>query len=564
MRPLPFRLVPLALVILAPAFLAPAALAQVGADECANADLISGLGAFPFDTNLASDTGAPATTSFPEQQCSDLTDDVWVRWVAPGALDGHIVRFSICGSSFDSEIALWRGPDCATMSGLGCAEFNCPAGMGGELELTVVGNDVYRVQMGFFSFAGGFHGGGDLVVTDLGPDPCLGAADDVFEENDDCATAAPIGPGVLPNLHLRRDESDYFRISLPADQRLLAHVSASSGLAHSGDFLIQFFDDTCQTLLDGQLGAGERRIAVYSNDTGATREIVVRAALGQLQQFPLCADYELTFEIEPERCLAPYEDGLEPNDTCAQQVFVTDGHYPGLFVEGPDADHYALELEPDAQLEAHATFEHELGDVQMYLYDSFACGTANVLIRGESNTDDERILFRNTSAEKRRYTLIVFISSFGPGFHCNRYSLDIAGAVGGPGTSFCTATPNSSGLAGRLDVLGSLVAGNRDVLLRASGLPGGVPGLFFYGTAEVQVPFGDGFRCAGGTTQRIFPAAFASPEAPAIVQRQLDFDAPYAATIVGGASLSFQLWYRDPLAGMAGFNLTDGMTVLFQ
>ena len=40
--------------------------------------------------------------------------------------------------------------------------------------------------------------------------------------------------------------------------------------------------------------------------------------------------------------------------------------------------------------------------------------------------------------------------------------------------------------------------------------------------------------------------------------------APYASTVMQGSSLNFQFWFRDNAAMMAGFNLTDGINVLFQ
>ena len=94
-------------------------------------------------------------------------------------------------------------------------------------------------------------------------------------------------------------------------------------------------------------------------------------------------------------------------------------------------------------------------------------------------------------------------------------------------------------------------------------MPPGVFGLFFYGPTQVQVAFGNGFRCVGGSTQRVQPAAQAS--GAGVTTRQLDLSAfPHAGTITPGAVLNFQLWYRDPSAGGAQFNVTDGTQVQFQ
>ena len=50
---------------------------------------------------------------------------------------------------------------------------------------------------------------------------------------------------------------------------------------------------------------------------------------------------------------------------------------------------------------------------------------------------------------------------------------------------------------------GSTSVAAADFGLSVTGaIPGG-NGLFYYGLNAVQIPFGDGYRCIGGTTQRL-------------------------------------------------------------
>ena len=128
------------------------------------------------------------------------------------------------------------------------------------------------------------------------------------------------------------------------------------------------------------------------------------------------------------------------------------------------------------------------------------------------------------------------------------------------GTNYCVATVNSSGLAAQMSAVGSDVAADQDLTLVTDGVVPGVPGLYFFGPNAIQVPFGNGFRCVGGSTSRVQPAAFADAQGRAT--RVLDFNAPYGGTITSGACLHFQLWYRDSMAG-AGFNLSDGLKIQF-
>jgi hypothetical protein len=81
-------------------------------------------------------------------------------------------------------------------------------------------------------------------------------------------------------------------------------------------------------------------------------------------------------------------------------------------------------------------------------------------------------------------------------------------------------------------------------------------GIFFFGPGQQQVPFGNGFICVTAPIVRIIPDAVASGN---MATRQVDL--PTFGILAG--SHNFQYWYRDPAAGGAFFNLSDGLTILF-
>ena len=126
------------------------------------------------------------------------------------------------------------------------------------------------------------------------------------------------------------------------------------------------------------------------------------------------------------------------------------------------------------------------------------------------------------------------------------------------GTAYCVGALNSAGLNAAMSAAGSAVTADNDFTLETSGLPGGVPGVYFFGPNQVQIPFGDGFRCVGGMTSRIQPPAFAMGNN---ASRLVDLT---AFGINPGDSLNFQFWYRDSMAMMSGFNLSNGLNVVFQ
>ncbi len=130
---------------------------------------------------------------------------------------------------------------------------------------------------------------------------------------------------------------------------------------------------------------------------------------------------------------------------------------------------------------------------------------------------------------------------------------------------YCVAAQNSQGAGAHLSTSGTASVAANDLVLHASGAVPGQFGLFYYGPNAVQVPFGDGFRCVGGGAYRLNPPLAADPSGA--LSRALDLGQPPASSgpgaITAGSRWYFQLWYRDPAAGGAGYNLSDGLDVTF-
>lgn len=157
--------------------------------------------------------------------------------------------------------------------------------------------------------------------------------------------------------------------------------------------------------------------------------------------------------------------------------------------------------------------------------------------------------------------LIASPGGFGPG----RVQLWHA-ECNGSHQSFCTSAANSSGNFATIHALGSESISANDLMLEARRCPPGKPGMFFYGTTAVQVPFGDGYRCAGGSARRLNPVVVVDPAG--FAQLQLDFTAfplgSGSGMVEAGDTRYFQYWFRDPAGpGGSGFNLTNGQRVTF-
>jgi len=134
--------------------------------------------------------------------------------------------------------------------------------------------------------------------------------------------------------------------------------------------------------------------------------------------------------------------------------------------------------------------------------------------------------------------------------------------------NYCEAAPNSTGSGATISARGTTSVSANNFGLAVSGAPAGTPGLFYYGPATLHIPFGNGYRCIGGGPNgvfRLFPPVFTDGSGDA--SRFIDLLAPPAnagpGQISPGDTWNFQYWYRDPAAGGAGFNLTDGVSANF-
>jgi len=88
------------------------------------------------------------------------------------------------------------------------------------------------------------------------------------------------------------------------------------------------------------------------------------------------------------------------------------------------------------------------------------------------------------------------------------------------------------------------------------------PGIFYYGPNQIQVPFGDGYRCVGGAVKRL-PVVFTDGFGDASYAVDLTSATLPTGTIAEGDIWNFQFWYRDPPGTLSTFNLSDALSVPF-
>lgn len=135
-------------------------------------------------------------------------------------------------------------------------------------------------------------------------------------------------------------------------------------------------------------------------------------------------------------------------------------------------------------------------------------------------------------------------------------------------STYCTTSPNSAGPGETISATGSTSIAANNFTLHATGGPPSQFGLFYYGGAQLNQPFGDGVRCVGSGGAGLFrlnPPTLSDGLGGS--SRLVDFTtAPAgggAGTILPGSTWYFQHWYRDPGFGSFFFNLSNGLAATF-
>ncbi len=128
------------------------------------------------------------------------------------------------------------------------------------------------------------------------------------------------------------------------------------------------------------------------------------------------------------------------------------------------------------------------------------------------------------------------------------------------GANFCIATANSTGQPATISAGGSASIAANDLVLYASPVPASSNGIFYFGPTETQIPFGNGWRCVGGSTFRLGIVSAAGGALTRVVNNTLP---PAAGRLLPGTTWNFQAWFRDVAAGGSNFNLSNGLRVPF-
>ena len=250
-------------------------LAAQGANDCVNAQPISGLGTFAFDNNGANTDGAADCNGLPVRR------DVWFDWTAPTT---GFHQATLCGGTgLQTRIAAYDGNACPATALLDCDSITCTFQT--AVNFSTVAGQHYLIRVG--SRQVGVSGSGTFTLQ---PDPCPPILDDVLEDNDDCASATPVINGLITDLFVSKADADYY----VADVAEGATITFDVLFTHStGDIDIFLTRGDCATVLDTSGSASDDEQVTYTNSSACSETVVLRVEHYAADGIADCNNYDL-------------------------------------------------------------------------------------------------------------------------------------------------------------------------------------------------------------------------------------------------------------------------------
>jgi hypothetical protein len=125
------------------------------------------------------------------------------------------------------------------------------------------------------------------------------------------------------------------------------------------------------------------------------------------------------------------------------------------------------------------------------------------------------------------------------------------------GTSYCAATPNSTGELAEITAWCSSSVSDASLRLDAQPVPNQF-GVFFHGRSKTELPFGNGYLCITDDLQQ---GAVTRASGHVATYHYDGSDPEHSLQAYVGTTRHFQYWFRDPVAGGAYFNASNAVSL---
>ena len=396
-----------------------------------------------------------------------------------------------------------------------------------------------------------------------------GCTSDSYEPNDSCGAPSPIGVGAHVGLGACSTDSDYYSILVGAGEQVTFDLT----FAHAGgDINCKLYASDCFTSLGLGTSSTDNETVSWTNTSGVGETVIFEVYHVGTGNNDYAMDVSL---VNTMPCAGMVPDLFEENDSCSAAIAIGDGWSLGLTVFKSDSDFYSLCLPAGQTLDVSAFFVHANADVDIFLYDTAACGggSGTGLAQGFSSTDDEVLSWTNTSSSNADLVLEVNIYPQSAG-DCANYSLLILGSggqctgVGNLGSLYCSpASTNSTGFPASIVGTGSALAFDNDLTLTTTQLPVNQFGYYLCSQSPgmISPPGSMGNLCLGGSIGRL-QLQVSSSGAGGVIVTPIDLSSMPtnpSQPVLAGQTWNFQLWYRDFVL-VTTSNFSDALQIQFQ
>ncbi len=297
---------------------------------------------------------------------------------------------------------------------------------------------------------------------------------DAFEVNNTSAQAADLDTGLTEDLTICNGEYDWYRFFAADGTDIHVRLEILGDQSDDLNVFIKDADET--TLASGTTTGATEEVSLLAPVTGSYY-IYVRGGPFAEARYNLTLDLTSTVdgdvelsddeldeegsetvelqesELEKEEYYVCPDDELEENDTRDEPTRVTSTTYPELHRCPSDDDWYDLPLVAGDTLSVEVLFDHEQGDLDVYLYNTLGMPVINSI----SETDNEIIsdisivtsgtwkirVFGKTADVDNEYTMSVSVQ---PTTNCvdDAFENDSTGENDGPAQATTTLAQASS------------------------------------------------------------------------------------------------------------------------
>jgi len=477
-------------------------------DECATATVVSGLGTFAFD-NTSATTSVQGQAELPclLYGSTAMNRDVWFQWTAPFS---GVATFTTCTfTGVDTKIAVYPGAGCPTPgSALACGDDDC-VGFQSTVQFNVTAGAQYMLELAVYP---GAPGGTGMFSLDVPPPPPPPIRADMNVD---------IGPtGGTPGS--------------PANTYAAAAGRSGEWNARSAHTVTGQLEDLagvpCGTVLTRVVATPQDRVFTNPGPMGDDAALLEDAqdigGLGGTTTWTFSNLYGGNYAVTTY-AWAP--DGA----TYRSIVSAVDSSDPPQSVGGAWSGAHALGVTYALHRVDNVPSG---GSIAITIATGVGYGTLNGFQLVEHPVPPTSYCF-------------------GTGANC---PCGNAGAAG----NGCASSVNPSGA--NLLATGVASVTSDTVRLQGSGMPNSSC-LYFQGTTQASVSFGDGLRCASGVVIRLGTKTNMSGVSryPAVGDLSVSVRGLVPAA---GATRNYQAWYRNAAAFCTAstYNLTNGVSIAWQ